>query len=127
MKKFFIILSLLALGLCGAASAQQAQPVLTSFDFTIVGVGIGVSPEYQAVPKGIASQVDTGYTAPSITLSADVLGLLPKDYRVVAELTGPAYQAPVTRMAAPEASSKNPVFPRASAVKTIDIAMSLRV
>ncbi len=54
MKKLIHIFAaaLLALGLCGsAASAQQAPPVLTSFDFTIVGVGLGVSPACQAVPR----------------------------------------------------------------------------
>lgn len=40
----------LALGLCGSAAiAQQAPSVLTNFDFTIVGVGIGVSPDYQHI------------------------------------------------------------------------------
>ena len=52
MKKLFIIsvALLLALTLCGVSSAQEAQP-LTSFDFTLVGVGLNTSPKYPAVPR----------------------------------------------------------------------------
>ena len=61
MKKFIYIFAsaLLAFSLCGISSAQQASTPLTTLDFTIVGVGIGASPDYQAVPKGITSQVLT--------------------------------------------------------------------
>lgn len=112
MKRLFyigVVLSL-ALGLCGVASAQQTQPVLTNFDFTIVGVGIGVSPDYQAVPKGIASQVNTAYTAPGLALPQSVLDQLPKDYTVSAELTGPAYQAPLILTARPGSPFKLPTL-----------------
>jgi len=95
----------------GAPNGALAATPLTNLDFTIVGVGIGVSPDYQAVPKGIASQVNTGYTAPSITLSAEVLDQLPKDYRIVAELTGPAYQSPLTLTAQPGFPFKLPTLP----------------
>jgi len=52
---FIFVAMVLALTLCGTAFAQQASAPLTSFDFNIVGVGLGVSPDYQAVPKGINS------------------------------------------------------------------------
>ena len=94
MKKLFIIsvALLLALTLCGVSSAQEAQP-LTSFDFTIVGVGLNASPEYQAVPKGIATQVLTNFFAPGFSLSPEVINQLPKDFQVKADLTGPGITA----------------------------------
>ncbi len=63
--------------LAGAGS----QPVLTSFDFNIVGVGLKASPEYQAVPKGIASKVNASFEAAGFNL-ADLVAQLPKDYTV---------------------------------------------
>lgn len=98
-------------GLATPAISQQSQPVLTSFDFTIVGVGIGVSPEYQAVPKGIASQVNTGFFAPGMTLPQDVLDQLPKDFKVTGELTGPAYPAPLTLTTTAGSPFKLPTLP----------------
>jgi hypothetical protein len=96
MKRLLNILAslLLTLSLCGVSSAQQASTSLATMDFTIVGIGLNASPEYQAVPKGIASQVLTNFFAPGITLSQDVLDQMPKDYKVTGELTGPAYQTP---------------------------------
>ena len=116
MKQFKDIALLLVIAVAlftgtGASNDALASAPLTTLDFTIVGVGIGVSPDYQAVPKGIASQVNTGYTAPSITLSAEVLDQLPKDYRIIAELTGPAYQSPLTLTAQPGSPFKLPTLP----------------
>ena len=62
MKKLVSILSvtLLALGFCGSAAiAQQAPEVLTNLNFDVVGVGVNAGPDYQAVPKGVNSQVLT--------------------------------------------------------------------
>ena len=82
VKRAVIILLIISvlLGIGAPASAQQAQPVLTTFDFTIVGVGIGVSPAYQAVPNGISSQVNTDFFAPGIAFPDSILNQLPKDY-----------------------------------------------
>ena len=41
-----------------ADTGSAVQQVLTSLDFNIVGVGLKASPEYQAVPKGIATKVN---------------------------------------------------------------------
>ena len=91
MRKFtsISVAVLLALGLCGVSSAQQAN-VLTTLNFDIVGVGVEASPDYQAVPKGIASQVNTSYVANGAAAPADLLSLLPKDYRLLADLSGPS-------------------------------------
>jgi hypothetical protein len=80
-------------------------------DFTIVGIGLNASPEYQAVPKGIASQVLTNFFAPGITLSQDVLDQMPKDYKVTGELTGPAYQAPQMLTTTPGKPFNLPTLP----------------
>ncbi len=94
MKKIYCILAvlLLAIGLAGTSSAQQTPSVLTNFDFTLVGVGIGVSPEYQAVPKGINSQVLTALSVGGADV-AEIIKLLPQDYTVRAELRGPAFDS----------------------------------
>ncbi|MFA7402346.1 MAG: Ig-like domain-containing protein, partial [Pelobacteraceae bacterium] len=76
------------------------QTVLTSFDFNIVGVGLKASPEYQAVPKGIASKVNASFEAAGFNL-ADVIAQLPEDYTVRAELSGPAFQTPVPLVTKP--------------------------
>ena len=43
--------------------AQDAAKPLMMMDFNIVGVSLSVGPGYQAVPKGIASQVTTGFVS----------------------------------------------------------------
>jgi hypothetical protein len=85
---------LLTTGIFSSADTSTAQTVLTSFDFDIVGVGLKASPEYQAVPKGIASKVNASFEAAGFNL-ADLVAQLPKDYTVQAELSGPAFQTPV--------------------------------
>ena len=96
MKKLSYISAViwLLLGLCGASFAQQAGP-LTSMDFTIMGVGLNASPEYQAVPKGIASRVDTAWTSGGAALPTEIVQQLPSGFVVKAELTGPAYSSPL--------------------------------
>ena len=64
-------------------------------DFTIMGLGLNASPEYQAVPKGIASRVDTAWTSGGTSLPIEVVKQLPSGFVVKAELTGPAYQSPL--------------------------------
>ena len=54
-----LVALLLILAMAVPAFGQQAR-TLTSMDFTIVGVSLQVGPEYQAVPKGIASQDKIG-------------------------------------------------------------------
>jgi len=97
MKKLFHIFVAmgLAAGLCGNASAQESEP-LTRLDFSIVGVELHSSPGYQAVPRGIASQVDTAYVAAGEPLADDVVALLPKSFVVKADFTGPSYQTPLS-------------------------------
>lgn len=97
MKKFIFGMLLTLAVLCGFASSQvlaQSTP-LTTLDFNIVGIGLNAGPEYQAVPKGIGTQVlaeiDTGGFDNELIISQ-----LPKDYRVKAELTGPAFPLPIT-------------------------------
>jgi hypothetical protein len=77
----------------------SAQP-LTSFDFNIVGLQLKAEPEYQAVPKGIATQVNTFFDAGEVDLT-NILDKLPQDYTVRAELSGPAFQTPLTLVTRP--------------------------
>ncbi len=94
-KKIQIFVALiLALGLCGTSFAQQASVPLTNLDFTIVGVGVGASPDYQAVPKGINSQVLTALSVGDADV-AEIVKLLPQDYTVRADLSGPAFLTPI--------------------------------
>ena len=79
-------------------------------DFTIVGVSLQVGPAYQAVPKGIASQVTTGFVNGDKPLSDAILAMLPKDFKVVGELTGPTYQTPVILTTTPEKPFDLPTF-----------------
>lgn len=113
MKRFLHILAVLfaVIGLCGVSSAQQASVPLTTFDFSIVGVGLGVSPDYQAVPKGISSEVLTNYYAQGVTLPQSVIDQMPKDYKVTGELTGPAYRTPMTLTTTPGKPFTLPTFP----------------
>ncbi|ALC16102.1 hypothetical protein DSOUD_1321 [Desulfuromonas soudanensis] len=80
------------LALCFFSVTAVGAP-LTSFDFNIVGLGLKADPAYQAVPKGIATQVNTGFDAGGFDLTT-ITDKLPKDYTVRAELTGPAFQTP---------------------------------
>lgn len=77
---------------CVAATTDQP---LTTLDYHVVGIGLQAGPEYQAVPKGLATQVVTGIDAQGFDI-AGIIAQLPKDYRVKAELTGPAFATPKT-------------------------------
>jgi hypothetical protein len=77
-----------------SAQAQDAR-TLTSMDFNIVGVTLSVGPEYQAVPKGITSVVTTGFVSNGAALPDNVLAMLPKDFKVIGEFSGPTYTTPV--------------------------------
>jgi len=94
MKRLFGLLAALAL-VFNLSVALAAQAPLTSLGLDIVGVGLQASPEYQAVPKGIATQVVTGIDAQGFDTAA-IISQLPKDYRVKAELSGPAFSTPIT-------------------------------
>lgn len=83
-----------------ADTAATAANVLTSFDFNIVGVGLKASPDYQAVPKGIATQVNDTFDTGSFAV-ADIIAQLPQDYTVRAELSGPGFQTPVSLVTRP--------------------------
>ena len=76
-----------------SAHAQDAR-TLTTMDFNIVGVTLSVGPAYQAVPKGIASEVTTGFVSNGQPLSDAVLAMLPKDFQVIGEFSGPTYTTP---------------------------------
>ena len=80
----------LATATFSAAESGSSQTVLTSFDFDVVGVSLTASPAYQAVPKGIASRVNTAFEAAGFDLAA-LVDKLPQDYKVLAELIGPAF------------------------------------
>ncbi len=90
---FFLMASIIT------SASVSAQP-LTSFDFNIVGLQLKADPEYQAVPKGIATQVNTFFDAGEVDLTG-ILDKLPQDYTVRAELSGPAFQTPLTLVTRP--------------------------
>jgi hypothetical protein len=101
----------LILLITNTAASQQSSAPLTSFDFTIVGIGLNASPDYQAVPKGINSQVLTNYFAPGITLPQSVIDQMPKDYQVKGELSGPAYSSPMNLTTQPGKPFNLPTLP----------------
>lgn len=80
-------------------------------DFNIVGVSLSVGPEYQAVPKGIASQVTTGFVSNGQALPDNVLNLLPKDFKVIGEFSGPTYTTPLTLTTTPGRPFDLPTLP----------------
>lgn len=62
MKRLLGSLAALAL-VFNFSIALAAEAPLTTLGLDIVGVGLEAGPEYQAVPKGIATQVVTGIDA----------------------------------------------------------------
>ncbi len=64
------------LGIAMPAVAQQSPP-LANLTFSIVGVEMRVGPEYQAVPKGIASQVTTGFVSNGEPVAPEIAAMLP--------------------------------------------------
>ena len=90
----------LVLSLVGGAGAATFSAPLTSFDFNIVGLTLKADPAYQAVPKGIATQVKTFFDAGGFDLGS-LTDKLPQDYTVRAELTGPAPPTPKTLVTHP--------------------------
>jgi hypothetical protein len=101
---------LLILAMAAPAFGQQAR-TLTSMDFTIVGVSLQAGPEYQAVPKGVASQVTTGFVSGGQPLPDAVLNMLPKDFKVIGEFTGPTYTTPLTLTTTPGSPFDLPALP----------------
>ena len=95
MKRFFGIWLALALFGLGSTSALGDTTPLASLDFNIVGIGLNAAPDYQAVPKGIATQVKTVVDTGNFDVDL-IVSQLPKDYRVKAELSGPAFLTPIT-------------------------------
>ncbi len=64
MKRLIGILAAFFILWAGPSFADTGVPstdVLTGLDFNIVGPVLKASPEYQAVPKGIASIVETTF------------------------------------------------------------------
>jgi hypothetical protein len=83
----------------GRARADAPVPVAAQTQILVEGLGLEASPEYQAVPRNLA-------TAVSVTLvgSDGAPGSLPgapADALVEAELRGPAFGSPVTLTARP--------------------------
>ena len=90
--------------------AQETHAPLTTLNFDIVGVGIGVSPDYQAVPKGINSQVLTALNVGDVDVN-EIVKLLPQDYTVQSELTGPAFATPIKLVTKPGQPFDIPTLP----------------
>jgi hypothetical protein len=81
--------------LLGTVLPAAAQEPLTSMDLNIVGLNLTAGPEYQAVPKGVNTIVETALGAGEFDVSG-LIEQLPSDYRVKAELTGPSFSTPQT-------------------------------
>ena len=64
MKKCFGLLAALILvfGTSAAMAGTDGTPLAT-FDYHLVGIGLQAGPDYQAVPKGLPTQVTTGIDA----------------------------------------------------------------
>ncbi|HZV80812.1 MAG TPA: Ig-like domain-containing protein, partial [Geobacteraceae bacterium] len=84
----------------GAGATDLSANLLTGFDYSIVGLDLVSEPAYQAVPKGISSRVNTGFSAGEFDV-ADIIAQLPRDYTVRAELSGPAFQTPLQLVTLP--------------------------
>jgi hypothetical protein len=102
---------LLIPALTSPALGQQSARTLASMEFHLVGVSLQVGPEYQAVPKGIASEVTTGFVSAGQSLPDAVLAMLPKDFKVIGELTGPNYTVPLTLATTPGSPFELPTLP----------------
>ena len=100
---------LLTTAVLSSAETGAVQTVLASFDFDIVGVGLKASPEYQAVPKGIASKVNASFEAAGFNLEG-LIEQLPNDYTVQAELSGPSFQTPKHLVTKPGMGFDLPTF-----------------
>lgn len=104
MKQLIGFLAAFILFCTGAVSSADTgsteEKILASMEFSIVGLGLKASPDYQAVPKGITSRVDTTFDSGSFDI-ADLIAQLPQDYTVRAELAGPAFTAPVPLVTKP--------------------------
>lgn len=92
------------------AADGAIQPVLTRFNFDIVGPGLTADPPYQVVPMGIASRVNTAFSAEGFDVAA-IIAQLPKNYTVRAELTGPAFQFPLPLITLPGKPFNLPSLP----------------
>jgi hypothetical protein len=99
------------LGMAIGSSGHANVPVLTRIDFSVLGIGLQASPDYQAVPNGIASRVNTFFVSGGEVLPEEVLRQLPQDYKVKAELTGPSFQTPMTLTTSPGSPFDLPTFP----------------
>lgn len=112
MRRLRLVAAFLMITMMMAVSAygQQTQP-LTNLEFNIVGVSVQVGPAYQAVPKGIASQVTTGYYSGGQSLPDNVLALMPKTFKVVGEFSGPSYTTPLTLTTTPGQPFDLPTMP----------------
>jgi hypothetical protein len=80
-------------------------------EFSIVGVTMQAGPEYQAVPKGIASQVTTGFLSNGEAVAPEISAMLPQDWRVVGDLTGPSISSKLTLTTSPGQPFQLPTFP----------------
>jgi hypothetical protein len=88
-------LGVLAVALPGwLAQALQAQPAIGSGQFEIIGTGLDVSPEAQAVPLGVPTRVDTHLPLPPG-------GRLPPGVTVRGELNGPGLPGTLALSAEP--------------------------
>lgn len=96
--------------LIGGGRGFCADSPLTGFDLSIVGFNVTADPAYQAVPKGIASRVNAGLNAGGYDVAA-IIAQLPQGYTVRAELSGPAFQTPLSLVARPGEPFELPTLP----------------
>ena len=114
MNKLISILvagiTFLTAALSYAETNQPLSKILTSFDFSVVGLGLNADPDYQAVPKGISSKVNAIFDTGSFD-TAEIIAQLPPDYTVRAELSGPGFQTPLALVSKPGRAFDLPSLP----------------
>ena len=114
MKRLISILvagiTFLTAALSFAETTQPLSKILTSFDFSVVGLALNASPDYQHVPRGISSKVNAIFDAGSF-ISEDIIAQLPPDYTVRAELSGPGFQTPLALVTKPGRAFDLPTLP----------------
>jgi hypothetical protein len=87
----------------GAAPAREHPEKLSEFDFLLLGLEVRPEPELQTVPRNTPTglRVVVDFASAEAASTELVLGLLPQDLRVAAELVGPGLETPTSLSGAP--------------------------
>ncbi len=108
-KKILIALMLMALVAGGAMNARAFVSIGKGI-LHILGIGLTIDPEQQTTPINMGTAVNTNLVMPDVDLGDDI-PVIPEDFLVVAELTGPGITEPITIAATPGEQLMIPPLP----------------